>query len=100
MRANVSLSLSYYSIPWVGNARFILKDKNQQIIEKYNGRVRCNKPFQLKSLPQGFPSGYPNYEAVTVNGITEIMEQRKPEPILYVTDDTAVWKQYESIGCG
>jgi|ERR1019366_3325459 hypothetical protein len=68
--------------------------------DKGNGKVRCKNPFQLKHPPQGFPSGYPNYEAVTVNGITEIIEQKKPEAILYVADDTAVWKQYQSIGCG
>ena len=79
-RPNISLTLSYYSIPWVGNARFTLRDKNQQIIEKYIGRTICKRPFQVKSLPQGFPSGYPNYQVVTVNGITEIMEQKKPEP--------------------
>jgi len=40
------------------------------------------------------------YEAITVNGITEIIEHRKMEPIFYVTDGTTVWKQYKSIGCG
>jgi hypothetical protein len=99
-RANVSLELSYYSMPWGGRARFILQAKNKQTIEKENGKVRCKEPFRLKSPTQEYPSGYPNYEAVTVNGITEIIEQRKPEPIFYITDDSAVWKQYESIGCG
>jgi hypothetical protein len=97
-RADVSLTFSYYTLPW-NDAKFILQDKNKQTIEKKNGRVKCRGPFQLKNPPQGFPSGYPNYEAVTVNGITEIIEQRKPEPALYVTDDPIVWKQYESIGC-
>jgi hypothetical protein len=99
-RADVSLTMSYYSMPWGGSARFVLQDKNKQTIEKENGKVRCENPFQLKNPPQGFPSGYPSYEAITVNGITEIIEQRKQEPIVYVTDDTVVWKQYESIGCG
>jgi hypothetical protein len=99
-RADVSLTMSYYSMPWGGSARFILQDKNKQAIEKENGKVRCKNPFQLKNPPQGFTSGYPSYEAVTVNGITEIIEHKKMEPIFYVTDDPAVWKQYQSIGCG
>ncbi len=98
-RAAVSLTVSFYSMPWGGSARFTLQDKNKQTTEKESGKVRCRNPFQLINPPQGFPSGYPKYEAVTVKGITEIMEQRKPEPILYITDDAAVWKQYESIGC-
>jgi hypothetical protein len=69
-------------------------------MKRENGKMRCRAPFELKNSPQGFPSGYRSYEAITVNGITEIIEHRKMEPIFYVTDDTAVWKQYESIGCG
>jgi hypothetical protein len=86
-------------MPWGGSARFTWQDKNKQTVEKQSGKVRCRNPFQLKNPSQGFPSGYPNYDVITVYGITEIMEQRKPEPILYVTDDPAVWKQYESMGC-
>jgi hypothetical protein len=99
-RGNVSLTMSYYIMPWGGSARFILQDKNKQTIEKQSGKVRCEEPFQLKNALQRSPSDYPAYEPVTVNGITEIIEHRKMEPIFYVTDDTAVWKQYESIGCG
>jgi hypothetical protein len=56
--------------------------------------------YASKNPPSGFPPHYPIYEATTVNGITEIIEHRKMEPIFYITDDTNVWKQYESIGCG
>jgi hypothetical protein len=59
--------------------------------------MRC--PFQLTDPPQGFPPDYPAYEAITINGITEIIEHRKMEPIFYVTDDPTVWKQYELRGC-
>jgi hypothetical protein len=78
----------------------VLQDKNGQVVQKIDGKVGCKEPFQPPKPPQGFPSGYPSYEAITVNGITEIIEHRKMEPIFYVTDDAAVWKQYESIGCG
>jgi hypothetical protein len=99
-RANVSLTMSYYSMPWGGSARFILQDANNKVIEKKDGKERCKEPFQLKNPPQRFPSGYPAYGAITVKGITEIIEHRKMEPIFYVTDDAAVWKQYLAIGCG
>jgi len=98
-RANVSLTMSYYMVPW-RRAKFILQDKNEKTIEKKNGKMRCRTgPFELVDPPQGFPPGYPAYEAITINGITEIIEHRKMEPIFYVTDDPIVWKQYESIGC-
>jgi len=38
-------------------------------------------------------SGYPSYEVITLNGITDIIEHRRMEPIFYVTDDPAVWKE-------
>ena len=99
-RADVSLTMSYYITPWGGRALFVLEDKNKKTIQEEKGRVRCNGPFQLKNPSPGFPSGYPNYDVVTVKGITEIIEQKKPEPILYLTDNPDVWKQYQSIGCG
>jgi hypothetical protein len=69
-------------------------------MKKEDGKMKCKEPFQLKNPSRGFLSDYPSYEAITVNGITEIIEHRKMEPIFYVTNDIAVWKQYESLGCG
>ncbi len=99
-RADVSLTMSYYSMPWGGSAQFTLQNKNGQVMMKEDGKVRCKEPFQLKSSPQQSSSGYPAYEPITVNGITEIIEHRRMEPIFFVTDNPAVWKQYQSIECG
>jgi hypothetical protein len=99
-RPDISLAMSYYVMPWGRSARFMLQNRNKQTLGKESGKVRCLEPFQLKNPPQGFPSGYPSYEAITVNGITGIVEHKKMEPIFYVTDDPAVRKEYESIGCG
>jgi hypothetical protein len=90
--------MSYYTKPWGSSAQFVLQDANKRIIEKIDGKVNCKEPFQLKTFPQ--VSGYPTYEAVTANGTTDIIEHRSMEPIFYVTDDAAVWKQYLAVGCG
>jgi len=97
-QANVSLTMNYYAVPW-SHAQFILRDERGHILKKENGRMRCGVPAELKNPSQGFPPGYPAYQAITVNGITEIIEHRKMEPIFYVTDDIAVWKRYELMGC-
>jgi hypothetical protein len=99
-RADISITMSYYIKPWGSSAQFILQDTKKQILEKVDGKVKCKGPFQLKTPPQGFTPGYPSYEAITVDGVTEIIEHRKMEPIFYIADDTAVWKQYLAIGCG
>ena len=98
-RADVSLRMSYYILPSGRSAKFTLQSHGQQTIEKQNGSLRCKEPLQLKDPPRGSPSGYPAYEAITVGGITEIIEHKKMEPVFYVTDETAVWKQYQSQGC-
>ena len=92
-RADVSVTLSYYSVPWGGIATFILQTTKGQTLKKVYGKVKGLEPLQLKNSPPGFPPGYPSYEIITVNGITDIIEHRKMEPIFYITDDPAVWKE-------
>jgi hypothetical protein len=57
------------------------------------GKLKGLGPLQLNHPPPGFPHGYPAYEIITVKGITDIIEHRKMEPVFYVTDDPAVWKE-------
>jgi hypothetical protein len=92
-RADVSIAMSYYILPWGRSATFILRDTKGQIRTKVHGKEKGLEPFQLKHPPHGFPPGYPSYEVITANGTTEIIEHRKPEPIFYITDDPAVWKE-------
>jgi hypothetical protein len=92
-RADASITMSYYITPWGRSATFILKDTKGQIRTKVSGKERGGEPSQLKHPPPSFPPGYPAYEVITVSGITEIIEHRKMEPIFYVTDDPAVWKE-------
>ena len=92
-RTDVSITMSYYSIPWGRSAMFVLKDTKGQIRTKIYGKTRGLGPNQLKQPPPGFPPGSPAYEVITVNGITDIIEHRKPDDIFYVTDDPAVWKE-------
>jgi hypothetical protein len=92
-RADVSITMSYYIMLWGRSATFILKDKKGQVLTKVNGKMKGSEPFYLKHPPSGFPPGYPSYSVITVNGITEIIEHRKMEPIFYVTDDPAIWKE-------
>jgi hypothetical protein len=85
--------MSYYVKPWGRSATFILQDTKGQKLTRVVGKQKGSEPFHLKQPPQGFAPGYPAYEIITVNGITEIIEHRKMEPIFYITDDAAVWKE-------
>jgi hypothetical protein len=92
-RADVSITMSYYIMPWGSSATFTVQDTKGQTLKKVDGKVKGLEPLELKHPPPGFPPGYPAYEIITVNGITEIIEHRKMEPIFYITDDPAVWKE-------
>jgi hypothetical protein len=92
-RADVSITMSYYSKLWGWSAVFTLKDTKGQIRTKVYGTEKGRGPLYLKHPPLGFPLGYPAYGVITVNGITDIIEHRKMEPIFYITDDPAVWKE-------
>lgn len=48
--------------------------------------------LELKNPPTGSWKDYPIYVVVTINGVTDITEHKKMEPIFYMTDDPAVWK--------
>jgi hypothetical protein len=99
-RADVSLTMSLYDSLWGSDVKFILQDKNGRTLAKMYGEARGRGPLYLRHPPPGFDPGYPAYEVITVNGITEIIEHRKLEPIFYVTDDPAVWKELLAGGAG
>ena len=92
-RADVSITMTYYSVMWGNDATFILQDTKGKIRTKVNGKTRGRGTNYLKHTPPGFSPGYPSYSVITVNGITDIIEHRKPEPIFYITDDPAIWKE-------
>lgn len=68
-------------------------------LEEVDGRVKC-ADFRRSNPPQGFPPGYPRYTEIVVKATNELIEHRKMEPVFYVTDDPAVWKEYRAAGCG
>jgi hypothetical protein len=92
-RADVSITMSYY-LPlwaWGRSAIFILRDTKGNVLVKVKGKLRGLGPNYLKQPPSGSLSKYPSYEVITVNNV--IIEHRKMEPIFYITDDPAVWKE-------
>jgi hypothetical protein len=92
-RADVSITMSYYSKLWGWSVVFTLKDAKGQALTKVYGTEKGRGPLYLKHPPPGFSLGYPAYGVITVNGITDIIEHKKMEPIFFVTDDPAVWKE-------
>jgi hypothetical protein len=85
-RADVSATVDYYTSD---KAKFILRDKNGREIGMVIGHIE-GTPLHLRTPPQGHEPRYPVYVLIVINGVTEIMEHRRPEDILYVTDDPGI----------
>jgi len=91
-RADVTVTMDYYSMPWPGNdAKFTLKDRSGENLAKLSGKTTDLCPF-MPDPSQRSRFVHPAYVAITVNGITDIIEHRRMEPIFYVSDDPLIWK--------
>jgi hypothetical protein len=93
LRQDVTVTMKYYIKPSGRISTFILLNMKRQKLAVVNGTQKGLEPLKLKNTRPGFPPGYPLYEIVTVNGVTEIIEHRQMEPIFYITDDPAVWAE-------
>jgi hypothetical protein len=96
-RSDLKVTMEYYSTFSGGEYVFKFYDKNKflkiQKISLTTDEQPTIRTKELRNPPAGFPKGYPAYNVVTVNGITDIIERRKMEPVFYMTDDPAVWKE-------
>lgn len=90
-RPDVTVKMNYYVKRTGRTVKFILRDlkKNEKLAE-VNGTLKGLEPIKVSSPRPGLTPGYPSYEITTVNGITEIIEHRRMEPIFYITDDPTV----------
>lgn len=89
-RSDYTVTMSYYISPSGRTAKFTLLDEKNHKIEEVNGTVKGIQPIRLRDPDSSLVPDYPLYEIITVNGITEIIEHRKLEPIFYITDDSYV----------
>ena len=95
-RGDYSVQMDLYSTSSGGKAVFKLSKKGKLLnVGEYvvtTDEQPGIRSVQLSSSPDGFPKGYPRYKVVTINGITDVIELRKMEPVFYMTDDSVVWK--------
>ena len=85
-RSDVNIQMNYYVKSSGRTSTFIITNLKTNKSTKYQGTQRGHEPIKLKQSP----TGYPLYEAITVDGITEVIEHRKMEPIFYIIDNPAI----------
>jgi len=78
---------------YLDRVTFTLSNVKGSTISKLKGTTKGDYPIKLKHPPLGSPEGYPSYQIITVNGITDIIEHRRQEPVFYIPDDPSVWSE-------
>ena len=94
-RSNYKVTMDYYVKPSGREAVFKIFDENGKMLKKLNGSIMGERPIEVKDPQGSFPKGYPSYEVITVDGITDIVEHRKREPIFYMSDNPQVMKEVD-----
>jgi hypothetical protein len=92
-RESASVHMCYYLDASGRTATFILRGERNEKLAKASGSVQGRYPLVLKDLPAGYPPGYPSYEIVSVDGITDVIEHRQMEPVFFINDDPGVWSE-------
>ena len=85
-RADVSATVDFYTL---GKAKFILRDKNGRKIGMVTGYTK-DALLHLRVTPPGREPRFPSYALIVIDGVTEILEQRRRDDILYVIDDPGI----------
>jgi hypothetical protein len=86
-RENVTVKMDYYISSSGRDAKFTLLDlRGRQLMSK-TGKMRNLYPTTLGA------ADYPMYEVISVDGVVDVIEHRKMEPIFYLANDPVVLKQ-------
>ncbi len=93
-RSDFTVTLTYYPAPLVGSQRLAeltLQDAKGHTLQRVVATLKGSEPLTLDESYAGKgPIPYPIYEVLTANGITDVVEHRRMEPVFNVTDDREV----------
>jgi hypothetical protein len=75
-----------YVGPLGRSSTFWLLDKKGNTLAKVKSVTEGREPHEFENAKEGYPA----YEIETGNGITEVTEFKRMEPVFYITDDPEV----------
>ena len=89
-RGDVAVEMCYFVGSSGRTSTFVLRDKKTRAkLADVHGSDRGLYPLTARNT-ESAPNEYPSYEVVTVDGITEVVEHRRMEPVFYISDDPAL----------
>jgi hypothetical protein len=93
-RSQLKVTMDYYvGMSGRRTATVTLLGPNGNVLAKARGSLKGSEPLLLKTRSDASAPGYPTYEVITANGVADIVEHRRMEPIFYITDDANVWTE-------
>jgi hypothetical protein len=82
--------MKYYVTPTGRIATFILHDRKNHILGKVTGTLKGSAPISVKGSSETGSTGYPSFEVITAQGVAQLIEHKKMEPMFYMVDDPAL----------
>jgi len=96
-RADVTVTMYCYVSPSGRSSTFWLLDKNGNTLAKVNTVTEGLEPYVSGNAKKNASGGYdqpsemyPLYQVETANGITEVTEFKRMEPVFYISDDPQI----------
>lgn len=91
-RTDVSVTMKYYVRSTGRSATFILHDAKGHVLGEVKGTLRGTAPITLDASARRDGTVYPSFEIITAEGVAQLIEHKKMEPIFYVVDDPVLFK--------
>lgn len=89
-RADITLQMTTYIVP-SEKTIFTLKGKGGRTISEITAHRKGGYLYPKKLASS--PDGYPSFEVLIYDGVTDIIEHKKMEPIFYLTSDKDIWRE-------
>jgi DUF4097 and DUF4098 domain-containing protein YvlB len=84
----------YYPAPLKGSRRLAVITLRTRSgghkLQEVQATLRGNMPVALNTGAVGGDIEYPIYEVLTVDGVVDVVEHRRLEPVFYMTDDSSI----------
>ena len=83
-RKDLTMTLTFYTHPIFSKVKMVVRGPapERKILQKTIGEHR----WHPLTVQKGYDK-YPSYSIISVDGIEEVFEQKRLEPILYIADD-------------
>ena len=91
-REQVTIRLDYYSGLFGRKATFTLIGPDMGDSARISGAIRGDMPHPASGKASKIVS-YPIYQFISADGVWDIVEHRKMEPLFYLSDDPELWRR-------